>query len=62
MKKLFLLSVLLFGFNAVQAQKVNEKVQIESNGSWYEGKILEINDEEETYFVSYDGWGEISNE
>lgn len=62
MKKLFLLSVLLFGFNAVQAQKVNEKVQIESNGSWYEGKILEINDEEETFFVSYDGWGEISNE
>ncbi|HBI00640.1 MAG TPA: agenet domain-containing protein [Flavobacterium sp.] len=62
MKKLFLLIVLLFGFNAVQAQKVNEKVQIESNGSWYEGKILEINDEEETYFVSYDGWGEISNE
>lgn len=62
MKKLLLLSALLFGFNAVQAQKVNEKVQIESNGSWYEGKILEINDEEETYFVSYDGWGEISNE
>ena len=62
MKKLFLLSVLLFIFNAVQAQKVNDKVQIESNGSWYEGKILEINDEEETYFVSYDGWGEISNE
>jgi hypothetical protein len=62
MKKLLLVCALLFGFNAIQAQKVNEKVQIESNGSWYEGKILEINDEEETYFVSYDGWGEISNE
>ena len=62
MKKLFLLSTFYFGFNAVHAQKVNEKVQIESSGSWYEGKIIEINEEEETYFVSYDGWGEISNE
>jgi hypothetical protein len=31
-------------------------VQIESNGICYEGKILEINDEEEIYFVSYDVW------
>ena len=43
MKRIFLLTLILglFGFTA-QAQKVNEKVQISHNGSWYDGKILKV--------------------
>lgn len=44
------------------AQKVGDKVQIQSNGNWYDGKILKVNDEEKTYYVSYDGWAESWNE
>jgi hypothetical protein len=63
MKKLIFLSLILFLFtNSLLAQKVNQKVEIESSGVWYPGKILQINQDEGLYFVSYDGWGEISNE
>lgn len=46
----------------VAAQKVNEKVQIESKGSWYDGKILKVNEAEGKYFITYDGWDENWNE
>jgi hypothetical protein len=63
MKKLIFLTVVTFFIgNILNAQKVDEKVEIESGGSWYPGKILKVNDEEKLYFVSYDGWEEISNE
>lgn len=58
---LFALLCLCFALTA-QAQNVNEKVQIEHNGSWYDGKILKVNAAEGTYFVSYDGWSESWNE
>ena len=63
MKKtiLFALLGLCLAWTA-QAQNVNDKVQIEHNGSWYDGKILKVNADEGTYFVSYDGWSESWNE
>jgi len=63
MKKYCIATVIaLFSVNAVQAQKVNQKVEIESSGVWYPGKIQEVNDDNSEYYVSYDGWGEGSNE
>lgn len=61
MKKLLMLFFLLACpvYNML-AQKVNEKVQIEYKGSWYDGKILKI--ENEKYYVAYDGWSESWNE
>ena len=61
MKRIFLLTLILgvFGFTA-QAQKVNEKLQISHNGSWYDGKILKVDGDK--YFITYDGWSEDWNE
>ena len=42
------------------AQRAGDKVQIESAGSWYPGKVLEVKDGQ--FFVSYDGWSETFNE
>lgn len=63
MKKITVLLVLFsFCFLNNYAQKVNEKVEIEYNGTWYPGKILKVNDEEKLYYVTYDGWGDSFNE
>lgn len=62
MKNILTLLVLIFASNILLAQKVNEKVQIEYNGTWYPGKILKVNDAEGKYFISYDGWEESWNE
>ncbi len=63
MKKAFLTAVLFSLFCLpLFAQKINEKVQIESKGAWYDGKILKVNAEEGTYFITYDGWDESWNE
>jgi hypothetical protein len=63
MKKYFLLIVLFtLSFGLTKAQNVNDKVEIEWNGSWYPGKIIEVNEEEGSFLVSYDGWSETSNE
>lgn len=57
----FLLPTLLSLLSlTVQAQKVGDKVQIESTGSWYPGKVLEV--KEGQFFVAYDGWSETFNE
>ncbi|MBK8339561.1 MAG: hypothetical protein IPK99_05940 [Flavobacteriales bacterium] len=45
---------------AANAQKAGDKVQIESTGSWYPGKVLEVKDGQ--FFVAYDGWSETFNE
>ena len=44
----------------IVTQKVDEKVQIEHGGTWYDGKIMKTDGEK--YFVSYDGWDESWNE
>ena len=63
MNKIILTLAFIIGsFTITLAQKVNDKVQINSNGSWYPGKILKVNSEEKTYFVTYDGWGDSWNE
>jgi len=63
MKNLLLIASLtcLLTWNA-DAQKVNEKIQIEHNGSWYDGTILKVNAAEGQYYVSYEGWSETWNE
>jgi len=63
MKKILLLTCLAIGLTlATHAQKVNEKIQIEHNGSWYDGTILKVNAAEGQYYVSYDGWSDSWNE
>jgi hypothetical protein len=61
-KSTLIVSVLLLFSIASYAQKVGDKVQIQHNGTWYDGKILKVNAEEEEYYVSYDGWSESWNE
>lgn len=61
-KQLLLFVISMFATTFTLAQKVNEKVQIEHNGSWYDGKILKVNAAENTYYVTYDGWSESWNE
>jgi len=56
---LLITAALLFS-GATSAQKVNEAVEIESNGSWYPGKVLKVDGER--YFITYDGWAESWNE
>jgi hypothetical protein len=63
MKKIMLLTCILTGLSLFAiAQKVNDKIQIEHNGSWYDGTILKVNAAEGQYFVSYDGWSDSWNE
>jgi len=63
MKKLVLLFCFVLAMVSVsQAQKVNEKVQIESSGSWYPGTILKVDAAKGEYFVTYEGWGDSWDE
>jgi hypothetical protein len=62
MKNLLLILGCCFLSIAVQAQKVNEKVQIESSGIWYNGVILKVNADEGKYFIKYDDYGDSWNE
>jgi hypothetical protein len=63
MKRFLLIICLAFGLSlTVNAQKVNEKIQIEHNGSWYDGTILKVNTAEGQYFVKYEGWSDSWNE
>ncbi len=62
MKNIITLLAFVFATNILLAQKVNEKVQIEHNGTWYPGKILKVNESEGIYFITYDGWDENWNE
>jgi len=62
MKNLTLIALFLFSALSAFSQKVNDKIQIESNGSWYDGKILKVNEAEKQYYVTYDGWSESWNE
>lgn len=56
----FLNVILLLAGVAVHSQNVNDKVQIEHNGTWYDGKILKV--EGDKYFVTYSDWDESWNE
>lgn len=61
MKAMFLTLASLFMFGSLtHAQKVNDAVEIESNGSWYPGKILKVDGDK--YFVTYDGWSDSWDE
>ena len=57
---IFLACAFIFGINIAQAQYVNDKVEIESNGTWYPGKILKVKGDQ--YFITYDDWSETWNE
>ena len=63
MKRLLLLTCLASCLTwTVNAQRANEKIQIEHNGSWHEGTILKVNAAEGQYFVTYEGWSDSWNE
>lgn len=55
-----LVAALLLTATATQAQQANDAVEIESAGSWYPGKVLQV--EGDKFFVAYDGWSETFNE
>jgi hypothetical protein len=63
MKKYLLITVsfLLFSLQSF-SQKVNDKALVEYNGTWYNATILQINDTDKLFYISYDGWSESWNE
>lgn len=57
MKKAYLSLVFIaLGALVASAQSVGDKVQIESAGSWYPGKVLKV--EDDRFYVHYDGWSD----
>lgn len=42
------------------AQKAGDAVQIEHNGTWYDGKVLQVKDGQ--FFITYNEWDESWNE
>lgn len=50
------------GSFTLSAQQVNEKIQVNSNGSWYHATILKVNPNDGTYFITYDGWSDSWDE
>jgi len=61
MKHLTILSAIFLTLTlSASAQKAGEKIQIESSGAWYDGKIMKV--EGDKYFVSYDGWSDSWDE
>jgi hypothetical protein len=56
MKRFLTLAALLGATSMAMAQSVGDKVEIESTGSWYPGKILKV--EDGRYYVHYDGWSD----
>lgn len=62
MKRMIFTAIAVAFTAFVNAQQVGDKIQIESAGSWYPGKILDYNAESAQYFVTYDGWGDGFNE
>lgn len=62
MKKMIFMALAVTAAAFANAQQVGDKIQIESAGSWYPGKILDVNAQTSEYFISYDGWGDSFNE
>jgi len=60
MKTRLILALLTIFGSASFAQKVNEKIQIESSGAWYAGIVQKVDGDK--YFVRYDDWGESWDE
>ena len=58
MKKILLTLVTLFVLVPffANAQKLNEKVQAEHSGTWYDAKIIKIDESSGKYLVTYPGW------
>jgi len=63
MKKIIiaLLLQVVTTFNS-KAQKVNDGVQVEHEGAWYDATILKTNTENGTFYIKYDGWEDSWNE
>ncbi len=59
---IFLIVFILKASLVIQAQQVNDKVKIEYKGTWYDGKILKVNETEDTYYIKYDGCDDSWNE
>ncbi|MDB5284074.1 MAG: At domain protein [Bacteroidota bacterium] len=63
MKKI-ILSVLLLNFLVLfsYAQRVNDKVQVEHAGFWYDAVILKANAADGTFLIKYKDWDDSWNE
>ncbi len=61
-KTILILAIFVFTAIIANAQKANEKVQVEHNGTWYPATILKINTDDGTYYIKYDGWDDSWNE
>ena len=57
---LTILALCMLGITTMQAQQVNEVVEIESAGAWYPGKILKT--EGDKFFITYEGWSDSFDE
>lgn len=55
-----ILLVVLTAVLSASAQRVGEKIEIESSGTWYMGSIQKI--EGDKYFVTYADWGNTWDE
>lgn len=60
MRTAFLAISAVILISAARAQNVGDAMEIDYNGTWYPGKVLQV--EGEKYFVSYDEWNESWNE
>lgn len=60
--KITLIALLALFSLQVTAQKVNEKVQVEYNGSWHDATILKVDNSEGQYYITYDGWSDSWDE
>ncbi|WKZ65065.1 MAG: agenet domain-containing protein [Flavobacteriales bacterium] len=58
--RVLLLPLLALLATSLNAQSVNDPVEIDYQGTWYPGTVLKV--EAEKYFVTYDGWDESWNE
>lgn len=62
MKTSILLGIALILSLQLSAQKVNDKVQVEYNGSWHDATIKKVNSADGEYFITYDGWSDSWDE
>ena len=59
-KAIFMILAFAFVSNMASAQKVKQKIKVESSGSWYDATILKIDGDK--YFIHYDGWADSWDE
>lgn len=57
-----LLGGILLVITSLFAQKESENVKVEYNGDWYSATVLKVNESEQKYYISFNGWGDSWDE